>query len=202
MIKSILLHNFRAFEDLDLHLSPLTVILGPNNSGKSSILAGIRLLVQTVESFDSEVPLLLTGIMGDLGTYKDVVYGNHRGKSMKIGFSVNTTENKNPNLERFEKFQLENAINYWRSLRDNNSLDLKLSYKYRARRREIILDSSDLRLSSENNQTKVLISTKYSEDSERQIINILSGIQVPVNLKGILSKTLRMKNFLQRSLRI
>jgi len=55
------LKNFKAFEKLSIELKPLTFLLGPNNSGKSSILAALRLLNQTVESRDSSVSLLLDG---------------------------------------------------------------------------------------------------------------------------------------------
>lgn len=66
MIKQMKLHNFKAFEDLDIEFKPITLLLGPNNSGKSSIIAALRLLVQTIESNDSNVPILLNGIFGDL----------------------------------------------------------------------------------------------------------------------------------------
>src|ERR1051326_8815411 len=84
MISGLTLRNFKAFEFLAINLRPLTFILGPNNSGKSSIISPSRMLVQTMESYDQEVPLLLDGIMGDFGTYKDIVFGNHRGRVLEM----------------------------------------------------------------------------------------------------------------------
>jgi predicted ATPase len=193
MITGLYLHNFKAFDELSLPLRPITVILGPNNSGKSSILAAVRLLVQTVESFDPDVPLLLTGIMGDLGTFKDVVFGNHRGRPFKIGFSVHPNEYR---ISRLEIKPGANLAESWKSIEDDSTLELMLAYKYRARRRELILDSSELKQHRKNNQTHIILSTEYSEDSERQTINIINGKQVPPNLKGSLSKYLRMRNFI------
>ncbi len=40
-----------AFEELSIELKSLTFLLGPNNSGKSSILAVLRILHQTRASY-------------------------------------------------------------------------------------------------------------------------------------------------------
>lgn len=44
MLTRIQLQNFRRFEDHAVPLGPLTVIVGPNNAGKSTIVEGLRLL--------------------------------------------------------------------------------------------------------------------------------------------------------------
>lgn len=44
MLTKIKLENFRRFEDHEVPLGPLTVIVGPNNAGKSTIVEGLRLL--------------------------------------------------------------------------------------------------------------------------------------------------------------
>jgi hypothetical protein len=46
MITSFSLRNFKAHRSLDLSLSPLTVLVGPNASGKTSVLEGLHLLAQ------------------------------------------------------------------------------------------------------------------------------------------------------------
>jgi AAA15 family ATPase/GTPase len=68
MLTSLRLKYFKAFEQLDLEIRPITIFIGPNNSGKSSIIASLRVLVQTIESYDTKIPLLLNGTMGDFGT--------------------------------------------------------------------------------------------------------------------------------------
>lgn len=80
MLEKLQLTDCKAFHELVVNLRPLTVLLGPNNSGKSSIIAPIRLLAQTATSADPRVPLLLDGPLGDFGTYRDLVYGNHRAR--------------------------------------------------------------------------------------------------------------------------
>lgn len=48
MISSISLHNYKAFSNVTIPLRPLTILLGANSVGKSSILQMLMLLHQTV----------------------------------------------------------------------------------------------------------------------------------------------------------
>jgi len=66
--------NFRSLKDTGwLTLQPLTVILGPNNSGKTSLIAPLLLLQQTLDSEDSSTSLLTKGPLLDLGLFTDLV---------------------------------------------------------------------------------------------------------------------------------
>jgi hypothetical protein len=109
------LRNFRAFEFQEIQLRPVTVFVGPNNSGKSSILGALRLLSQTAESVDFEVPLLL----GDFGTFRDVVFGNKatRTVGLTVGFQYQQTRRAS----------------------------FEASFKYRGQRREVILKDAMIR---------------------------------------------------------
>jgi predicted ATPase len=44
MLKELTIKNFRCFEDVQVELKPLTVLIGANNTGKSSFLDSIRML--------------------------------------------------------------------------------------------------------------------------------------------------------------
>jgi len=110
MLSHLELHNFKAFADVAIDIKPITVLLGPNNSGKSSLMAALRLLTQTLESNDKQIPLLLNGIMGDFGTFQDIVHQNDITKSIKIIVSTSSYGFK-----------------------------LALEYKYRPETREVIL---------------------------------------------------------------
>jgi predicted ATPase len=181
MINRVKLHNFKAFENLTVNLRPITLFLGPNNSGKSSILASIRLLSQTIESFDPQVVLLLDGIMGDFGTYKDIVYGNHRGRVMQICLSVQPSWRKPGEL---------GLIAFWPSIKDKR-FEIKLEYKYRTIRREIILKEIEVSVNNES-----LITIGYSFDSEKQIINQIGNKKLSPAAKSQFSKIIKMNNFL------
>lgn len=190
MLSELFLRNFKAFDELSASLKPITLFFGPNNSGKSSILASIRILVQTIESFDYQVPLLLNGVMGDFGTYRDIVHGNYRGRPIEVSLTLHPYGRILPPA-RLEKLR-GNPQDFWYELQ-NTSYEVKLAFKYRAKRREIILRDTELK---ENGTS--LLSTKYSEDSERQIIEKVGNKPVPSPLKAVISRGLRMQNFLPR----
>ena len=46
MLKSVHLKNFKLHEDTRIEAAPITVFIGPNNSGKSSIFQALLLLRQ------------------------------------------------------------------------------------------------------------------------------------------------------------
>ncbi len=49
MFKSLVLENFKAFGNrVHVPLAPITLIFGPNSSGKSSLLQSLLLLKQTL----------------------------------------------------------------------------------------------------------------------------------------------------------
>lgn len=121
MFNHLGLTNFRAFQTVELDLRPITILVGPNNSGKSSILSGLRILSQTAASEDFRVPLLLKGSLGDFGTYKDLVYENDKRKNVGISLGINLPRRAVTKEAR-----------------------LRLSFAYRPQRREVILQDSSL----------------------------------------------------------
>lgn len=57
MLEKLRIKNFKAHEDTDLDLRPITIFIGPNNSGKSSVLQFLLLLKS--KSFESKKNLRL-----------------------------------------------------------------------------------------------------------------------------------------------
>lgn len=85
MIESISLKNYKAFEDVVIPIRPLTILLGANSVGKSSIIQMLMLLHQTAEE--------------KMGSYSSAlkIYGNY----VNIGAFDNLFKNKDvsKNLE-------------------------------------------------------------------------------------------------------
>jgi len=61
--------------------------MGPNSSGKSTIIQSILLLRQTVDSRDIENPLSINGSYLNLGSYTDLIYMHNRENQLVIEFS-------------------------------------------------------------------------------------------------------------------
>lgn len=90
MFKSIVIDNFKGFsKPQKIKLAPITLIYGPNSSGKSSIIQALMLLKQTLTRPSENGGLTSTGEYVDLGTYSSMVNNHETSKS--IGFSVEYT---------------------------------------------------------------------------------------------------------------
>lgn len=91
MINEISLRNFKCFEILKLPLAELTLLSGPNASGKSSVLQALILLHQTMREHEWSTRLLLNGDELKLGTVLDVVDEIHGREAIDIGIVDNET---------------------------------------------------------------------------------------------------------------
>ena len=61
MIDTLTIEGYRAIKTLTLYPKRINLLVGANNSGKSSIISLLCLLSQTLNSSDQSVPLLLRG---------------------------------------------------------------------------------------------------------------------------------------------
>jgi energy-coupling factor transporter ATP-binding protein EcfA2 len=103
VLKTIRLKNFKLHEDTTIEAGKITVFIGPNNSGKSSIFQALLVLKQAGrrgvddrlvvphrrESATQEQPFLYAELHGpivDLGGYRDVVRDPSR--ELQIGADV------------------------------------------------------------------------------------------------------------------
>jgi len=87
MLKSVRLKNFKLHEDTSIEAAPITVFIGPNNSGKSSIFQALLLLRQAASRNDaflcqpaaahqpppSEPYQYSPGLNVDVGTFDEII---------------------------------------------------------------------------------------------------------------------------------
>lgn len=86
MFTGLRLANFKSLgEPAALALGPLTLLCGPNSSGKSSVLQALLLLGQSTSGRYSSDQLQLNGVLVELGTFDEVVY---RGEKRRIGLGL------------------------------------------------------------------------------------------------------------------
>jgi predicted ATPase len=92
MFTRLRLTNFKAWKDTgDVDFKPVTMLLGTNSSGKSTLIQSLLLLKQTVQSPDRTVHLNLGGDeVNDLfnfGRFEDVLNQDVEGvRQFSIGF--------------------------------------------------------------------------------------------------------------------
>ena len=92
MITEYQIENFKAFGSRQtLPIRPITLIFGPNSSGKSSIFQSMLMLKQTIEEpvrgiseYASEMSY--KGNLVDLGSYQNLVFCNDLKNT--VSFSI------------------------------------------------------------------------------------------------------------------
>jgi AAA15 family ATPase/GTPase len=91
MFTEIGIENFKTFGKMQrIPLKPITLLYGPNSSGKSSLIQSLLLFKQTLEeSTNNEVPLLSRGNLVDLGDYSEFIHKHDDKKEFKMSFSFN-----------------------------------------------------------------------------------------------------------------
>jgi predicted ATPase len=114
MITSITLRNFRAFQDeVTIRLRPVTVLIGKNSAGKSSVIKFLLMVKQTLDSqatrfFNTE------GKEVQLGTWKDVRHTNtrhapFRDKYFQYSIRVETEDLPSAEMQQMWKIMSESG---------------------------------------------------------------------------------------------
>ena len=87
MLHALELENFKAFgKRARIPFAPITLIFGENSAGKSTILQALYLLKQTLESRESDAPLLPrteNGIV-DLGSFQEMIFDHDLKRTLSI----------------------------------------------------------------------------------------------------------------------
>ena len=89
MFKSMRLKNFKAYKDSgEVPLAPLTVIVGANNSGKSTLFQALLMLKQTAQHPEKRPLLVTNGDFVQLNGFYDIL---HKDAKNQTGFEVSIT---------------------------------------------------------------------------------------------------------------
>lgn len=97
MITNIRLSNFRAFQsEVNVRIRPITVLIGRNSAGKTSLIKFLLMLRQTLES-QSDQFFVTDGPHAQLGTWRDLRHSNsfapgQRDSACRFDVTVRTSE--------------------------------------------------------------------------------------------------------------
>jgi ABC-type lipoprotein export system ATPase subunit len=83
MIEHFQIRNFKSCKNAPFRFGRITVLIGPNSSGKSSVLQALTLLKQSLNSS----ALMTTGTLLNLGTFEDVVHARNVRNRIEFGLS-------------------------------------------------------------------------------------------------------------------
>jgi predicted ATPase len=87
-ISKLRIENFKSIESAKLDFSPLTVLVGANSAGKSSVLQAIFLLSQIVRGHSQSGLVNLNGAELQLGVFGDIKHSIGRRRSGTIEFEI------------------------------------------------------------------------------------------------------------------
>jgi len=90
MITKLKLKNFKSFSKIqDMKLAPITLIFGPNSSGKSTLIQSLMMLKQTVLAQSGNGELITNGTSINLGNFNTLVHGQRTSTEMEFDIAYN-----------------------------------------------------------------------------------------------------------------
>lgn len=149
MLKEYQISNFKAFDGPEtVPIKPITLIFGPNSSGKSSILQSLLMLKQTLDDRENpQTPLLFKGDLADLGSYRELIHRHEVGRS----FSFKIALPMQGSLD--EPFQYPWIVSAWgegglsdleESLKDFHTVAIRVAFSHDSDRPVINVSEIDL----------------------------------------------------------
>jgi predicted ATPase len=128
MLTKLRIRNFKCFEDTgEMDIRPLTLLVGPNSSGKSSIMQFLLALRQTVESPDIQVAFAPNDSWVRLGSYPDFIFRHDWQRELEAMLEVT-----------------EHLPAPVRSSRQPHKLRLRVRWRYNKKTTQIRLEESEL----------------------------------------------------------
>lgn len=106
----------------EIEIKPITVFVGKNSCGKSSLLRFPIVLAQTFKE-DALTPLLLFGKFIDYGNYDDVVY---RHKEQSIGFKLAFGPEAADYIRRRYRFQRNYTNTYFKAANKTKTIEIQV----------------------------------------------------------------------------
>lgn len=101
----LLIKNFRSIREQELELAPLTVVYGPNGTGKSTLLYAPLTLKNIVLNPNQQIPGFFNYQFTSLGGLREVVFDHDLKNELELGIAL----------------EQENwALKYRVTLKDNN----------------------------------------------------------------------------------
>jgi len=113
MISHLALENFKSLKKADLDLRELNILVGPNNTGKSSVLHALAFLAQNAK----EKSLLLNGKFANLGNLREISFKGE--EDIGISFTIKFDEEEIKKIKEifegtpFSKFDFSGITSYF-----------------------------------------------------------------------------------------
>lgn len=186
MIKKLHLENFRGIENGEIEFGKITILTGPNNSGKSSIIYALLALKNIVLNSNQSIDGFLNLGFLNLGGFKETVYGKHDNKNIKFTLDVEEDNNQSAYTASIGKISSKLTVETIKPYPIILSLDISFPYPANSNT-GYKLEDKDSNLVADiswNGITPTInLSTRRMDDTEfndKFINNISKAINLPV----------------------
>ncbi len=98
-ISKLRIENFKGIDQLtEFDIRPITLLIGPNSSGKSTCIHALAALAQTSKLLSSARPLVLDDEYAQvhLGRFIEVIHSKSYADPIGFGFDINDIEASSP----------------------------------------------------------------------------------------------------------
>lgn len=132
MITKLYFENFRSLVKNEIELGKITVLTGPNNTGKSSVIYGLLALKNLVLNSNQSLDSCLTLGFINLGGFSQTVYLKNEDLNILLGIDVEKDKTNSQYLVSFGKKKSELSLKTSKPFQ--TSLNLEVSFPYPANR--------------------------------------------------------------------
>jgi predicted ATPase len=128
MLKKIRIKNFKCLQDTgELTMKPLTILVGPNSSGKTSLIQMLLMLRQTMDSTDKKNPLAANNGWVQMGAYPGFIFKGEIDRNLEIELEYSGFMNIDDNF-----------------INTNAKMSMKLIFSYNRKTTQIELQEHDI----------------------------------------------------------
>lgn len=196
MLKKFDFQNYKAFDQGSIELKPITILLGANSSGKSSLLQLLLLFEQTLNSERGyESALKLNGKYTTLGETENIFKNKDLGKTLSFSFEIEFDSlhdyfREIRNLKRYIERDIDEI--YYEFKKIESKL---LSGDYRFRERVLSNDTNFLNRIKEIKKIKKEVLKNYPKEN-----TLFEELSTEYEIERLLSENPRLKRVFNKEL--
>ncbi|MDM1391318.1 DUF3696 domain-containing protein [Myroides marinus] len=159
-IKKILFENFKIFEKQEeFEIKPLTFLIGPNSSGKSSIFKAFLLLKSNVQN---DLQLLdFSNTKHNLGSFKNTINKYSESQNMRFMFEASVNNSTPFSYHRLSVASKRSISNLLVEQLNKQETDIKLSITYSKNEESGEVKEIEVKNSNDESFLKLILGDEY-----------------------------------------
>lgn len=204
MIHKWHIENFKSVSKADLEFTPLTIFVGANSSGKSTVIQSILLIAQTLQSSIEDKHLVLNGDIFKFGNIEDIINNNSKDSDLVFKFRIAPIELQSFLKSIFGSYMFRDSLNRGVKYIDVEAIFFKesLSFEIKNNPQKLVVKEANFKSVFADETSELISFTKSKEESYKRISSLKISHEISENESRILdyyiedSSKLKKDNFL------